>query len=140
MTVLDFLSVSINLPNVPAVVCPLYASSQTASAIAAAVGGVTVRLYPVLSLFVPTVTGLVTDPTAPVTLPTDPVTLPTAPVTLATTWLVLIVVPLRATAVVASVIFDQSTPAYPAVADADVTTVTVAGMHPVLLATKTTAT
>jgi TRAP-type mannitol/chloroaromatic compound transport system permease small subunit len=68
------------------------------------------------------------------------VTLPTAPVTLATTWLVLIVVPVSATAVVASVIFDQSTPAYPAVADADVTTVTVAGMHPVLLATKTTAT
>jgi TRAP-type mannitol/chloroaromatic compound transport system permease small subunit len=68
------------------------------------------------------------------------VTLPTDPVTLATTWLTLIVVLVKATAVVAAVIFDQSSPAYPAVADADVTTVTVAGMHPVLLATKTTAT
>jgi hypothetical protein len=39
MTVFDFLNVSISLPNVPAVVCPLYASSQTASAMAADVGG-----------------------------------------------------------------------------------------------------
>jgi len=39
---------------------------------------------------------------------------------------VLIVVPLRFTVVVAAVIFDQSTPLYPAVADADVATVTCA--------------
>jgi hypothetical protein len=44
MTVFDFLNVSINFPNVPAVVCPEYASSQTASAIVAAVGGVTVNV------------------------------------------------------------------------------------------------
>jgi TRAP-type mannitol/chloroaromatic compound transport system permease small subunit len=65
------------------------------------------------------------------------VTLPTAPVTLATTWLVLIVVLVRATDVVAAVILPQSSPAYPAVADAVVTTVTDAGMQPVFFAIST---
>jgi hypothetical protein len=50
------------------------------------------------------------------------------------------VVPLKFTVLVAAVSLLQSTPAYPAVADAVVTTVTLAGMQPVLLATKTTAT
>lgn len=52
-------------------------------AIVAAVGGVTVREYPVLSLLVVTVTPATTDPTDPVTFPpTLPVTLPTDPLTL----------------------------------------------------------
>jgi TRAP-type mannitol/chloroaromatic compound transport system permease small subunit len=60
-------------------------------------------------------------------------------VTLATTWLVLIVVPVSATAVVGAAILLQSSPAYPAVALADVTTVTLAGMQPAFDATNTTA-
>jgi hypothetical protein len=49
---------------------------------------------------------------------------------------VLIVVPVSATVVVAAVILLQSSPAYPAVPLAEVTTVFDAGMQPVLLATK----